>query len=315
MTERPENGEYSTVYVGKTSSFAPYGDFSGVAETVDSGNENKSDNAFVILDSASSDEQILSVISHETEHLLGLLAHDGEGLSAYAAENWINGGNSIESKNVAAGDILYVLGELGSTDVRGTLHVRNLVSSATVMNGGSALVSAGGTVNSAAVSAGGKLDVRGTVDEVTLAEGNASAVDGGTVGKGTVNGGKMDVATNGTINSVTISSGGSVIVSGGSAKDTTVEAWGEMTLSAGKAENTTVNNLGHFQILGGSAVNTDITEGGSATVSSGGKADFVTVSSGGGFNVVSAEASVVLEINMNHPIAERLVTLYDVDRD
>ncbi|MBR2344090.1 MAG: molecular chaperone HtpG [Clostridia bacterium] len=27
------------------------------------------------------------------------------------------------------------------------------------------------------------------------------------------------------------------------------------------------------------------------------------------------EASVVLEINMNHPIAERLVTLYDVDRD
>lgn len=84
LTERPETAEYSTIYIGKTSAFDEYGKFAGLAETIDEGNQNKSDNAFVMLDSAASDEQIISTISHEADHLLGVLNHGGEGLDAYA---------------------------------------------------------------------------------------------------------------------------------------------------------------------------------------------------------------------------------------
>ena len=73
VTERPENTEFSTIYIGKTAAFSPYGSFAGVAETIDSGNKNKSDNAFVLLDAASSDTAIVSTISHEADHLLGTL--------------------------------------------------------------------------------------------------------------------------------------------------------------------------------------------------------------------------------------------------
>ena len=58
VTERPIDGEYSTVYVGKTDDFDQYGNFAGLAETIDKGNTNKSDNAFVMLDSTASNAQI-----------------------------------------------------------------------------------------------------------------------------------------------------------------------------------------------------------------------------------------------------------------
>ena len=100
VTERPIDGEYSTVYVGKTDDFEQYGNFAGLAETVDKGNANKSDNAFVMLDSSASNTQIVDTISHETDHLLGTLDHGGTGLyqyacSSHAAEltgNWNGGG-------------------------------------------------------------------------------------------------------------------------------------------------------------------------------------------------------------------------------
>ncbi len=84
VTQRPIDGEYSTVYVGKTDDFDQYGNFAGLAETVDKGNANKSDKAFVMLDSTASNAQIVDTISHETEHLLGTLDHGGTGLDAYA---------------------------------------------------------------------------------------------------------------------------------------------------------------------------------------------------------------------------------------
>ena len=84
VTERPQTAEYSTIYIGKTSAFDAYGNFAGLAETIDEGNQIKNDNAFVMLDSTNSDEQIISAISHETDHLLGTLDHGGTGLNAYA---------------------------------------------------------------------------------------------------------------------------------------------------------------------------------------------------------------------------------------
>ena len=89
VTERPAVAEYSTIFIGKTEAFSPYGNFAGLAETIDEGNLNKSDNAFVMLDSTSTNAEIISTISHETDHLLGPLNHGGESLQAYAenAEN------------------------------------------------------------------------------------------------------------------------------------------------------------------------------------------------------------------------------------
>ena len=73
VTEKPQNIEYSTIYIGKTSAFDSYGNFAGLAETIDKGNQNKSDNAFVMLDSTSTNAEIISTIIHETDHLLGTL--------------------------------------------------------------------------------------------------------------------------------------------------------------------------------------------------------------------------------------------------
>ena len=85
VTEKPCTAEYSTIYIGKTEAFSTYGNFAGVAETIDTDNQNKSDKAFVMLDATASDTEIISTITHETDHLLGTLNHGGEGLAAYAA--------------------------------------------------------------------------------------------------------------------------------------------------------------------------------------------------------------------------------------
>ncbi|MCI5800328.1 hypothetical protein MR060_13005 [bacterium] len=83
VTTEPISGEYSTIYIGKTSAFDSYGSFNGLAETIDSGNKNRTDKAFVNLDSFSSDDAIVNTIEHELGHITGTLDHGGEGLDAY----------------------------------------------------------------------------------------------------------------------------------------------------------------------------------------------------------------------------------------
>lgn len=70
--------EYSTIYIGKTEAFDSYGSFAGLAETLDKNNENKTDKAFVMLNAANSNEEIINTISHETDHITGKLNHGGE---------------------------------------------------------------------------------------------------------------------------------------------------------------------------------------------------------------------------------------------
>jgi hypothetical protein len=82
--ELPQTDEYSTIYVGVTSAFEEYGDFLGIAETLDSGNQNHNDNAFVLLNSTASTDLVTSVIAHETEHIVGELIHGNGALNAYA---------------------------------------------------------------------------------------------------------------------------------------------------------------------------------------------------------------------------------------
>ncbi len=71
VAERPVDGEYSTVFIGKTNAFDSYGSFAGLAETIDSGNQIKNDDAFVFADATWSNNQIISVIDHEVGHLQG----------------------------------------------------------------------------------------------------------------------------------------------------------------------------------------------------------------------------------------------------
>ncbi|OHB66816.1 MAG: hypothetical protein A2Y77_14765 [Planctomycetes bacterium RBG_13_62_9] len=90
-TERPAGDQpYSTIYVGGDGSvFAQYGSFLGLAETVDVGNRNPGDEAFIfssdICSNASGDassvSMLIEVIAHETGHLLGY-AHTGPGAGA-----------------------------------------------------------------------------------------------------------------------------------------------------------------------------------------------------------------------------------------
>jgi len=68
--QKPVIEEYSTVFVGQTDAFAEYGDFAGIAETIDRGNQNKSDNAFVMVDAAAAVESVVDVISHEVGHIV-----------------------------------------------------------------------------------------------------------------------------------------------------------------------------------------------------------------------------------------------------
>lgn len=70
VTEHPVEGEYSTIFVGKTDSFDNLGFFDGLAETIDKNNKIKNDNAFVFADSSWSYTKTISVISHEIEHIV-----------------------------------------------------------------------------------------------------------------------------------------------------------------------------------------------------------------------------------------------------
>jgi uncharacterized repeat protein (TIGR01451 family)/CSLREA domain-containing protein len=86
---------YSTIYIGGDgSAFSQYGSFLGLAEQVDVGNQDRSDNAFVFSDKiyragmsvAEYGAALADVIGHEAAHLLGYAHADGqtEGLSSVA---------------------------------------------------------------------------------------------------------------------------------------------------------------------------------------------------------------------------------------
>ncbi len=78
--ERPQSGDYSTVYIGGTGAeFAQWGHFLGLAEDVDTGNQLHTDNAFVFsgniamngLSATQYGEEIAGIVAHEIGHLIG----------------------------------------------------------------------------------------------------------------------------------------------------------------------------------------------------------------------------------------------------
>ena len=113
VTQRPATADYSTIFVGKTTAFDQYGTFKGLAETIDEGNANKTDKAFVNLDTTATDTEIINTIAHETDHLTGTLNHGGEGLQAYADRYDVSSG--ITSSGITLYyDSMYPSGGRGS---------------------------------------------------------------------------------------------------------------------------------------------------------------------------------------------------------
>ncbi len=88
--ERPEDDavEYSTVYIGESDDFKKYGNFAGLAETIDKGNRTKNDDAFVFANSKTNTDTVISVIDHEVGHIAEGMVHQSSvdnTLEAYAA--------------------------------------------------------------------------------------------------------------------------------------------------------------------------------------------------------------------------------------
>jgi len=79
-TDRPEtDGSYSTIYLGgDDSAFAAYGPLLGLSEKIDTGNQDRSDNAFIFTDeidmagltAAEFETELAGYVTHEVGHLL-----------------------------------------------------------------------------------------------------------------------------------------------------------------------------------------------------------------------------------------------------
>ena len=312
VTERPTSAEYSTIFIGKTETFEPYGNFAGLAETIDEGNQVKNDNAFVMLDSSDSDESIIATIAHETDHLLGTLNHSGEGITAYACENFYNNtytGVLAGSLRLSHNSVSYnSASHETDTNCNNSYYYYDSASNVTVNSGGWMLISSGGVANNTTVNSGGKMIIDfGVANNTTVGYGGYMGIGSGVASNTTVNsGGSMRINSGGVASNTTVNSGGYIFISGGTATEIVenggyVSCWDRenvtfasntingFVLSSGHsmtvhkntiASNTTINSGGYMRINSGGVANNTTVSGGSMYISSG-VASNTTVNSGG----------------------------------
>ena len=137
-TEQPSgNQPYSTIYVGgDDSAFAEYGSFLGLAEKVDRGNADPSDQAFVFsenfpqqVDRQQYISNLVDVISHEVGHLLGG-AHEnetGQGVLDHVAAPrsvppHVNQSGDIVEDGIILSDHGFVTSTAGGITVNGNIE-------------------------------------------------------------------------------------------------------------------------------------------------------------------------------------------------
>ena len=216
VTQRPETTGYSTIFIGKTSAFDRYGNFTGVAETIDENNLNKTDNAFVMLDSTATDPEIIATIAHETDHLLGTLNHGGEGLQAYAAHTIVGSGTTSTGVVVSSGDSL-------------TIGFGGTVNSTTVSSGGSMELYTDGRAINTGIQSGGVLSLsysnNSSNSYYTSMTFTAAGESSGTVGDLSITyaNGSDSVTLTGETDNIHVSGGKLFVISGGTVKNSILE--------------------------------------------------------------------------------------------
>ena len=310
VTERPTDTEFSTIYVGKTSSFDGYGNFAGLAETVDIDNKIKNDNAFVMLDDATDNSTIIETISHEAWHLIGTLEHGGDGIGRYTEDveedgyiyyYYLNNQTFtgelndylILSKSSTGKTIAYSSYRSIGGNVSSCIGTRYVSADNVIINSGDRMyVSNGGIAIVTTVNSGGWIDVRsgGTASVTTVnSESDMHIVNGGTVTATTVNSdGHMRVYSGGTADATTVNSGGFMdVFSGGTADATTVNSGGCMRVSSGgTAYGITVSSGGSLSIYVAPGTYAELTSDGSAFEIKGAFISEFTINSGVSIDVV-----------------------------
>ena len=308
----PADGEFSTIYVGVTSAFDEYGTFLGLAETIDAGNQNRDDNAFVLLDSSAPAELVVSAIAHETEHIVHGMDHGGEGLERFAEINVGPGQNCMSTTLSNDRMNVYIAGMAISTTVnRGggmNVYSNGLANVTTVNAGGVMEVYSGGIAIGTTVNNGGLMHVysQGVANVTTVSEGFMSVYSGGIANGTTVNtGGFMAVYSGGTANGTTVSGARMDVLNYGTATSTTLNGVmyhiymkGILNVSSGTATYTTVNDGGEMHVYNGGVANiTTVNNDGEMFVDSGGTADRTTVNNGGWIGVYSGGSANITTIN------------------
>ncbi|MCI5779314.1 MAG: autotransporter adhesin family protein [Lentisphaeria bacterium] len=241
VSERPSAGEYSTVFVGKSREIG----FSGLAETIDAGNVNRSDNAFVNLDVSAPIDEIVATISHEVGHIVFGETHAGEGLAAYAGPQYIkvNSGEAVDGVTAGSNQILQVFAGGTATNVTiesdGSLYL--YVASDTVVNGTSKGIDDDDQETSVPFSI-----VNGVLDSYTHDPAEKAAwlraCPGGTITNVTLPTSGVKLAVDGgVVSGAYIASGAQFTFSSGLAKDVVLEAGAQFSLQFWNEASNLVN--------------------------------------------------------------------------
>ena len=305
VTEKPEFAGYSTIFIGKTSAFDQYGNFAGLSETIDKGNKISTDNAFVMLDSTADNAQIISTISHETNHLLGTLDHGGEGLTAYAYDARYYVASGVTSSGVTLYcDSMYISkgGTANGTTVSswGSMYISSGgVANDTTVDWGDMHVYSGGVANSTTVNSGGRMYISsgGTATNIIASSGAwlGITVAENTYIQGTSNGSAFEMK-DAYISGYTVNYGCIYISSGGVANRTNVNSSGWMYISSGGVANSTTVNSGGCSMYisnGGTAIKTTVNWDSDMCIYSGGTATNIIASSGARLRITVAENTYI----------------------
>ncbi|WP_299107554.1 hypothetical protein, partial [uncultured Bradyrhizobium sp.] len=237
----------------------------------------------------------------------------GTGVSAGGVLNLLAGGSATHV-GVSSGGTFNVFGNVlsnaavysgGVENVSSGGSISGAIGSGTGVSGGTLNVLAGGSAAFVGVSSGGIFNVAGTVlSNVSVVSGGVENVlSGGVVtgvpGSGTgVSGGTVNVFAGGALDHLTVSSGTMNVSAGGTAHNVVVSS-GTLNVAGTMTSNVTVSSGGVENVLSGGLISgtfgsgTLISAAGTVNVLAGGTGAFLTVSSGGTFNVAGTVLSNV----------------------